>query len=69
MDASLKRSVILWHCVKVRQLHENMRVQRLLQFWCLILVAWYVNFFLVCNFVFSCSLVCVILCFLMQSHV
>ncbi len=42
----------------------------LLQFWCLILVAWYVIFcFLVCNFVFSCSLLCVILCFLMQSHV
>ncbi|CAK9863967.1 unnamed protein product [Sphagnum jensenii] len=30
MDASLKRSVVLWHRVKVRQLHENMRVQRLL---------------------------------------
>ncbi len=30
MDASLKRSVILWHSVKVRHLHENMRVQRLL---------------------------------------
>jgi len=26
LDASLKRSVVLWHCVKVRQLHENMRV-------------------------------------------
>ncbi len=30
MDASLKRSVVLWHRVKVCQLHENMRVQRLL---------------------------------------
>jgi ATP-dependent DNA helicase PIF1 len=30
MDASLKRSVVLWHRVKVRQLHENMRVQKLL---------------------------------------
>jgi hypothetical protein len=30
VDASLKRSVILWHSVKVRHLHENMRVQRLL---------------------------------------
>jgi ATP-dependent DNA helicase PIF1 len=30
MDASLKRSAVLWHHVKVRQLHENMRVQRLL---------------------------------------
>jgi hypothetical protein len=30
VDASLKRSVVLWHRVKVRQLHENMRVQRLL---------------------------------------
>jgi hypothetical protein len=30
VDASLKRSAILWHRVKVRQLHENMRVQRLL---------------------------------------
>ncbi len=30
VDASLKRSVILWHRVKVRQLHENMHVQRLL---------------------------------------
>jgi hypothetical protein len=36
----------------------------LLQFWYLILVAWYVIFcFLVCNFVFVYSLVCVILCF------
>jgi len=26
VDASLKRFVVLWHCVKVRQLHENMRV-------------------------------------------
>jgi hypothetical protein len=26
MDASLKRSIVLWHRVKVRQLHENMRV-------------------------------------------
>ncbi len=30
MDASLKRFVVLWHRVKVCQLHENMRVQRLL---------------------------------------
>jgi hypothetical protein len=30
VDASLKRSAILWHCVKVRHLHENMRVHRLL---------------------------------------
>ncbi len=30
VDASFKRSVILWHCVKVRHMHENMRVQRLL---------------------------------------
>jgi hypothetical protein len=30
MDASLKRSAILWHSVKVRHLHENMCVQRLL---------------------------------------
>jgi len=30
VDASLKRSVVLWHRVKVCQLHENMRVQRLL---------------------------------------
>jgi hypothetical protein len=30
MDASLKRSVVLWHHVKVHQLHENMCVQRLL---------------------------------------
>jgi len=30
VDASLKRSTVLWHRVKVRQLHENMRVQRLL---------------------------------------
>jgi hypothetical protein len=30
VDASFKRSVVLWHRVKVRQLHENMRVQRLL---------------------------------------
>jgi hypothetical protein len=30
VDASLKRSVILWHSVKVHHLHENMRVQRLL---------------------------------------
>jgi hypothetical protein len=30
VDASLKRSAVLWHRVKVRQLHENMRVQRLL---------------------------------------
>ncbi len=30
MDASLKRSTVLWHRVKVCQLHENMRVQRLL---------------------------------------
>jgi hypothetical protein len=30
MDANLKRSAILWHNVKVRHLHENMRVQRLL---------------------------------------
>jgi ATP-dependent DNA helicase PIF1 len=30
VDASLKRSAVLWHRVKVRQLHENMCVQRLL---------------------------------------
>jgi hypothetical protein len=30
VDASLKRSAVLWHHVKVCQLHENMRVQRLL---------------------------------------
>jgi hypothetical protein len=30
VDASLKRSAILWHRVKVCQLHENMLVQRLL---------------------------------------
>jgi hypothetical protein len=30
VDVSLKRSVVLWHRVKVRQLHENMCVQRLL---------------------------------------
>ncbi len=30
MDAILKRSVVLWHYVKVCQLHENMRVQTLL---------------------------------------
>ncbi len=30
MDASLKRSAVLWHRVKMCQLHENMRVQRLL---------------------------------------
>jgi ATP-dependent DNA helicase PIF1 len=30
VDASLKRFVVLWHRVKVRQLHENIRVQRLL---------------------------------------
>jgi hypothetical protein len=30
VDASLKRSAILWHSVKVHHLHENMRVQRLL---------------------------------------
>jgi len=30
MDANFKRSAILWHNVKVRHLHENMRVQRLL---------------------------------------
>jgi ATP-dependent DNA helicase PIF1 len=30
VDASLKRSTVLWHRVKVRQLHENMRVKRLL---------------------------------------
>ncbi len=30
VDVSLKRSAILWHCVKVRHLHKNMRVQRLL---------------------------------------
>jgi ATP-dependent DNA helicase PIF1 len=30
VDASFKRSAVLWHCVKVRQLHENMCVQRLL---------------------------------------
>jgi hypothetical protein len=30
VDASLKKSAVLWHRIKVRQLHENMRVQRLL---------------------------------------
>jgi hypothetical protein len=30
VDANLKRSVVLWHCVKVCQLHENMHVQKLL---------------------------------------
>jgi ATP-dependent DNA helicase PIF1 len=30
VDASLKRFVVLWHRVKVRQLHENIHVQRLL---------------------------------------
>jgi hypothetical protein len=30
VDASLKRFAVLWHRVKVCQLHENMRVQRLL---------------------------------------
>jgi hypothetical protein len=30
VDASLKRSEVRWHCDKVCQLHENMRVQRLL---------------------------------------
>jgi len=30
VDASLKRSTVLWHRVKVCQLYENMRVQRLL---------------------------------------
>jgi hypothetical protein len=30
VDASFKRSAVLWHRVKVRQLHENMCVQRLL---------------------------------------
>jgi hypothetical protein len=30
VDASLKRSAVLWHRVKMCQLHENMRVQRLL---------------------------------------
>jgi hypothetical protein len=30
VDASLKRFAILWHRIKVRQLHENMRVHRLL---------------------------------------
>jgi len=30
VDANLKRSIVLWHRVKVCQLHENMRVQRLL---------------------------------------
>ncbi len=30
VDANLKRSAVLWHRVKVHQLHENMRVQRLL---------------------------------------
>ncbi len=30
VDASFKRSVVLWHFVKVCQLHENMHVQRLL---------------------------------------
>jgi len=31
VNASLKRSIVLWHRVKVCQLHENMRVQRLLE--------------------------------------
>jgi hypothetical protein len=26
VDASFRRSAVLWHHVKVRQLHENMRV-------------------------------------------
>jgi len=30
VDVSFKRSAVLWHCVNVRELHENMRVQRLL---------------------------------------
>jgi len=30
VDVSFKRSAVLWHHVKVCQLHENMRVQRLL---------------------------------------
>jgi len=30
VDASLKRSAILWPSPKMRHLHENMRVQRLL---------------------------------------
>jgi hypothetical protein len=30
VDASLKRSAVLWHSVKVCHLHENMRVQRFL---------------------------------------
>jgi hypothetical protein len=30
VDASLKRFAVLWHRVKVHQLHENMHVQRLL---------------------------------------
>jgi len=30
VDASLKRSAVLWHRVKVCQLHENVRVQKLL---------------------------------------
>jgi ATP-dependent DNA helicase PIF1 len=30
VDASLKRFAILWRSVKVRHLHENMRVRRLL---------------------------------------
>jgi len=30
VDASFKRFAILWHSVKVRHLHENMCVQRLL---------------------------------------
>jgi len=30
VDVSLKRSAVLWHRVKVCQLHENMRIQRLL---------------------------------------
>ncbi len=30
VDANLKRFAVLWHRVKVHQLHENMRVQRLL---------------------------------------
>jgi ATP-dependent DNA helicase PIF1 len=30
VDANLKRSAVLWHRVKVCQLHENMHVLRLL---------------------------------------
>jgi hypothetical protein len=30
VDANLKRFAVLWHRVNVHQLHENMRVQRLL---------------------------------------